>query len=68
MEISCLQTYSTFQTILMAADDKLTQGTHSALDAKMMGRSKGKGKGKGSKENKGKKVVHLLLKEWLYQR
>ena len=29
--------------------------THSALDVKTMGRSKGKGKGKGSKEIKGKK-------------
>ena len=56
MEISCPQTYSTFQTILMAADDKLTQGTHSALDVKTMGQSKGKGKGKGSKENKGKRL------------
>ena len=56
MEISCPQTYSTFQTILMAADDKLTRGTHSALDVKTTGRSKGKGKGKGSKENKGKRL------------
>ena len=55
MEISCPQTYSTFRTILMAADDKLTRGTHSALDAKTTGRSKGKGKGKVRKENKGQK-------------
>ena len=62
MEILRPQTYSTFRTILMAADDKLTRGTHSALDAKTMGRSKGKGKGKGSKENKGKRLCTYCSK------
>ena len=62
MEILCLPIYSTFQTILMAADDKPTQGTHLALNVKMMGQSRGKRKGKGSKVNKGKKSCTYCLK------
>ena len=62
MKISRPQTYSTFWTILMATDDTLTRGTHSALNVKTMGQSKGKGKGKGSKENKGKRLCTYCSK------
>ena len=55
MEISCPQTYSTFRTILMATDDKLTRGTHSALDVKTTDDLKGKEREKVRKENKGQK-------------
>ena len=40
---------------------------HLALTMKMVGQSKQKEKGKVSKEEKGKKVVHLLLEEQPYQ-